>query len=491
MKAILGLVLVLGALPTFAQEEEVLDPNVYNADGVRASKRGDYKRAVDMFRKAYEIEPEQNKLKLNLQVALKNLSIDLAKKGQADEAIEACSEAQSLYPNDVTVAAPLATYFNNQAVELLGGLRLTNEVAAAQYANENEEIFASALEAVKIAVEVVDRFRLVHLEPNIRKTHGLVFYLESRYFYLRNNRPEALARLEKCLAVNPNEPRAYLDRAWIHYERKYYDGAISDLEEAAAIARDENPQLLAELQGLVLRLTKEAEASNYELKGRGDYFVVTVIGGNASQGRAIEKELNGIRREVGEEILVYPRSQIAVTIDLTRPLVRVAEWLSNPPELVLGNSLELGANGVTLDGPDFQKALRFHYVLVLAADLAGNRAPYWFSRGLAQIVAAESGGLSRDELERLALANENGLLLGASQLTWENVSSLGNADVIRLVHLESKALVSYLAESIRASGLGKIMEVMREGAEFEQALWDVARITPEQVNEEWRKILGE
>jgi hypothetical protein len=59
-----------------------------------------------------------------------------------------------------------------------------------------------------------------------------------------------------------------------------------------------------------------------------------------------------------------------------------------------------------------------------------------------------------------------------------------------LVNLESKALVSYLAESIRASGLGKIMEALRGGAEFEQALWDVARITPDQINEEWRQALG-
>jgi hypothetical protein len=158
--------------------------------------------------------------------------------------------------------------------------------------------------------------------------------------------------------------------------------------------------------------------------------------------------------------------------------------------LVLGDSLEIGANGVALDGPDFKKVLRFHYVLALTADLAGNRAPYWFSRGLAQFVVGEGGGLSGDELEKLALAHESGLLLGASQLIWENVSSLENADVIRLVNLESKALVSYLAESIRASGLGKIMEALREGAEFEQALWDVARITPDQINEEWRQALG-
>lgn len=490
---VFSVVLLLApAAITFAQKEkEVIDPNAYNADGVRASKRGDYKRAVEMFRRAFEIEPAQSKLKLNLQVALKNLSIDLARKGMADEAIKACSEAQSLYPNDVTVAAPLATYFNNQAVDLLGGLRLTDVVGAAQYAKENEDIFGRALEAVEIAAEVVERFRLIHLEPSIRKTHGLIFFLESRYYYLRNNRPEALTKLEKAIAVNPDEPRAYLDRSWIHYERKYYDGAISDLEDAIDIARDENPQLGAELEGLILRLTKEAEASNYELKGRGDYFVVTVVGGNASQRRVVEKELNAIRREVGEDILVYPRSQITVTIDLNRPLIRVAEWLANPPELVLGDSLEIGANGVALDGPDFRSALRFHYVLTLTADLAGNRAPYWFSRGLAQFVVGNGAGLTGEELEKLALASENGLLLGSDQLTWGNVSGLQNADVLRLVNLESKALVTYLGESVRSSGLGRIMEALREGSEFNQAMWDVARITPEQVNEEWRQVLGD
>jgi len=489
-RLLLGLLLVapckaLGA----GQKEEPPDPNVCNAEGARANSVKDYQSAVAAFRKAYEIEADPL-IKHNLQVALKNLSVDLAEKGQAQAAIEACSEAQRLFPDDVTVAAPLAIYFNNKAVEFLDELRIGDEIEAAKFAENNEKAFRAALGAAEIAEEVVERFRLAHLAPRIAETHGFVYLLEARYYFIRNEWNVALEKLEKCLSVNPNEPRAYLDRSWIHYVRKYYDDAVADLEEAAHFLATDNPQAKAQVEGLIVRITAEAEAGGHVLTGPQDFFDVEAVEGSPEQERTVRRLLRDTRREMAEALSVNPNRRMVVTVDWTKPLVRVGEWLIQTPQEPKSGDFTIGANGVDLEGQDFQRALRLLYVLALVSNVGEGRAPYWFVSGLAQIMADGGQGLSREESETLLLGSENALLLGASRLVWENLAGLENAQVLRLANLESKALVSHLVGVIRTNGLGKLMELLRGGADFESALWEVARMTPTEAEEEWRRALG-
>jgi tetratricopeptide (TPR) repeat protein len=469
-----------------AAKEEVIDVNAIHSSGVAANRSGDYAAAVKIFSQALQHEPDQPMIKANLHVALKNLSIQLAEKGEAQAAIEACSQAMVLFPRDVTVASNLAIFFHERAVEPLGQLRIRTSMEAAQYNQLNEQMFAEALKAIETAERVVETFRLIRLAPTIAETHARIYLLQGRYHFLKEDSTRALECFEECLRINPLEARAYLDRSRVYYERKYYDDALADLQEAANILGESNPQV----QQLILRLTKEAEASGVVLTGSSDFFEVEIVGGNLNQQREIKQTLKQIRREIGL-VLANPTGPMTVVVDWTTPLLRVGDWLGREIDKVpSGEEFHIGANGVDIKSPDFNAALRFQYVVSLVVNVSKGQAPFWFVSGVAQNLLNPAERLSDQDSDKLAAAAENALLLGVDALAWENILGVRDPQILRMANLEAKALVAELLKMIQNRGLSQMMNAMKSGASFEQAMLDAVRLTPHDLEAELRKSLG-
>jgi len=465
--------IALGILLFFstAGHDQVIDPNLLNTEGVEASERGDYGRAVSKFREAFAIEPNQPKILYNLQIALKNYSIDLARNGNVKAAIEACSEAVDLVEGDITVASNLAIFFHNLATDYL-----------------KEKEFENAFRWIEDSQMTVDRFQLFHIAPIIKRTHGRIFLAKARFlFLLDHDVPSAIEMYDKCIEMNPTEIQAYLDRSRIYYERESYEDAVNDLETAKTYLPDNEA-----IPNLIKRLKIEAKHKGITLTGEKAFFYITVGGGNQSQVQLIEQFLRKVRLEISRTLhQVNPKTPIPVTISMDAPLVRTEEWLTLPPSEVEWGRLELGGNGVNLKGKDFQKALRFNYVISLIYNLGGTDVPFWFASGLAQIMASEGRvALTDAEVESLFTAGDYGLLLETKQMTPENIARLAGAKDIGLANLQSKAILIYLHDTVRKEGISQLVGALRDGVGFEQALKDVSNLSSDQISRDWKQSVG-
>ena len=469
-----------------AKKPPAEDPNLYYAEGVQANDRGDYAKAVERLEKVYALEPTEGTIRSNLYRALQNYSIDLAQRGDAAAAIEACSKAITLFPNDVTTASNLAIFFNNRAVELLNELRMNDSMEALRNADANERALEGALEAIETAGKVVTGFRFPQLRGYVDPTHAAIYLLKGRHEYLRGNTAEALNYYDKSISLNPNETGAYIDRSRIYAQQRRYDDAISDLNEVQALSHSENPKVAM----LIDRLTREAEALGIPLSGPSDFFEVEMIGGNLDQERTVRKLLKEIRREVAGSLQAISQNPLVAIVDWTLPLLRVPDLLGTQPPPVTSEGFRIGAEGASLSSPDFKEALKFHYILALLRNLSDDTIPYWFASGIAQILVGGDSRLSPEERAKLIAADENSQLLGTRRLTWSNLAGLEDSQTLRLANLEAKTLVAHMADVMGINGVGQILAEMKAGLGFEQALREVSRMAPNDLDDGWRKDLG-
>ncbi|MBK7494106.1 MAG: hypothetical protein IPI28_01400 [Candidatus Omnitrophica bacterium] len=110
--------------------------------------------------------------------------------------------------------------------------------------------------------------------------------------------------------------------------------------------------------------------------------------------------------------------------------------------------------------------------------------------GWPSISTPREGRLSPDEVEQLLSAGENFLLFRVEDLVPEKIIRLEDSGAIRLACLQSKALVAELVDSIRMNGLRQLMRSLSAGVPFDQALKDIANLTVEEIDRDWKKQAG-
>lgn len=459
----LSLVLVLVALAA-----KPLDPNQFNRVGVRFAQEGNYAKAVESFRQSFALEPQQPVIRYNLFNALNNLSIELANRNEVDAAVAACSEALQIVPEDVRVASNLAIFFQNQAVELL-----------------QKKKFPEAHEAILNAQKVVDRFDLGKIAATIRDTRASIYLLEGREKFTHNEVSEALDLYDKCLQVNPEEGLAYLDRSRIYYEQDFFQDAVADLEMALEILGQSS-----EILSLIQRLKIEAEKKGQTLSDQDAFFILESSGANPSQDQALKRALKDIRLTVARTLTVNPKTPLVVSVRWNDPFIPYDEWLSTPGQRVEGDRISLGGVGIDPNSEQFKEMLHLLYVGSLVLNIGGAQTPYWFVVGLAQYLEPAGGDLTPEETEQILSAGENFLLFRIDDLAPETIVHLEDSRAIRLAYLQSKALVAELIDSIRMNGLRQLMRTLSQGVPFDQALKDIANLTVEEVERDWRKQAG-
>ncbi len=451
-------------------DEPQVDPNQLNAEGVAATEKGRYEAAVKLFHQAYLVEPDQEKLVYNYFTSLVNYSIFLAEEGKASAAIEACSQAISLFPREIIVASNLAIFFNNEAVKFL----------------ENGDL-PRAIQSIENSQEVVRRFQLLQAADTINRTHARIYLMQGRGWFKKENVKNALESYDRCLRINPREIEAYVDRSRIYWEQGAFKDAITDLEEVLRIRGQGNsPNILA----LINRIKLEAQAAGQPISDQSEFFVLEMRGGDQTTESKIRRLLRDTRLKIARTLQVNPKSEIHVTIDMNQPLVRVAEWVNIPAVEFYGESFEVGASGVDPESRDFREALTYNYVLTLLVNLGGREMPYWFAVGLAHRMTSDlESHLSIRDQESLLAASENNLLLGTNRLSWSNLENMDDTQTLRQANLESIGLVDHLAGILREEGMGTLLKAVRDGLRFEDALVDITNMTPEQVEEEWQNSL--
>jgi tetratricopeptide (TPR) repeat protein len=445
-----------------------IDPNQLNQEGVRANSAGDYQRAVDLFRQALTLEPDQAVLRYNLFNALNNLSIQSAGQDQVEVAIQACTEALELVPEDVRVASNLAIFFQNNAVDLLKKKR-----------------FPEARESVQDAQKVVEQFKLNSLAATVRQTHARIYLIEGREKFSQNEVAEALDLYDQCIQINPDEALAYLDRSRIYYDQDFFQDAVSDLEMAAEIL-GENSQL----EALLKRLKLEAEQKGQPLANKDTFFVIESTGGTATQEQALKRALRDIRLKVARNLTMNTKTALIVSARWGDLPVTLEEWLSSPSNHLDRERFTLGLSGVDLSGEGFLKYLEFLYVGSLILNVGGPSLPYWFVSGTAQYLAGGAVRLSAAETEQLLTAGENFLLFRLEDISQDKMSRLDDNKQVLLAHLQSKALVAQLVEMVRMNGLRQLLKTLAGGIPFEQALKDAANIAVSDIEKEWKATIG-
>lgn len=456
-----------------AGEQPDLDPNMLNAQGVRATRRGDHAAAARAFRQAYEIDPTQAKIRSNLFTALKNHSIELAQEGQIEDAIQLCSEAQVLVPSDITIASNLAIFLHNEAVQAL-----------------EKQQYDIALLSIGQAERVVSQFQLRLIEPKIKNMHAKILTAQGRALFLKNDVAGAFEKYDQAVAINPEEAAAYMDRSRIYYEQNSFVDAIADLQAVRDIRGPSNA-----LDSMIQRLKLEARSKGYPVEEEETFFVLDSVGGNTGDTASAQRLVREVRIWLTRTLTVSPNEPIKVMLYWNEPFVGTNLLFSSMPQYWDGQQIRLGAQGVDPQANEFRQVMRFHYVAAIVLNLGGKETPFWFVSGLGQMLMdgvtdTRVSGLTPRETEKLLTAGEQFLLIQIDRLTIDHIRNLTDPQLISLANLQSKSLVQKLFNLIDLKGVQQLLQALKKGVPFDQALQDVANLNQFALENEWRISVG-
>ncbi len=141
------------------------------------------------------------------------------------------------------------------------------------------------------------------------------------------------------------------------------------------------------------------------------------------------------------------------------------------------------------------RVLETHPLVVIGEEVFGNQF-YLFPGDTTESNPEEAlldrrlKNLERRKRAEAALRESRGFLQSVIDGIPEMMMVIDSDYRVRLANLEAKGLASYLVKTIKTRGVRQLMKALSEGATFEDALADVARLTPKQIEDEWKSSLG-
>ncbi|GEM_PF-49146 len=304
-------------------------------------------------------------------------------------------------------------------------------------------------------------------------------YNQAVGFFEQREYDLARQALNDSLSYDPKNPFAHELLGDIAYYEQKLDEALTHYEAALRLSARKD------LQEKILKVKTEKPVESKLATYGAERFIIKYKGEDRGlEGFELREILRNSYREVGQELGYFFKQKVVVL------LYDEAEYrsLSGPPHWSSGaydGKIRLPAYQVGHTSREIEKIMKHELTHAFIHEISRGRAPAWINEGLA--VYEESKIEPPDPIVFESAVRTNTLF--ALPVLFDEKSLLTKKDAleVKLFYDESYQLVKYLVERYKMFAVKKMLEAFGQGKDTFDAVGEVLKISPAELEREWKE----
>ena len=445
-----------GITVEYDYEEQLYD---LNQKGVELFQANKFAEAIDVFKEALKIVPDDKTVKNNLLAAYSYIAIEHMNKEEYKDAVGYFEEALRLSPDDVNIKRNLAFIYLN--------------MASKQYDEDN----------TKVDETITLLTKALTFDPGnetIKRQLGMFLYNKAMDFYSDHEYKKAKEYLRESLKYYPDQAYTYE----VLGDIGFYEHELADAKQFWQKAGELEPS--SRIQEKLNKVNRDITADKELVDYPSQQFIIKYVPGfDLYTGYEIREILREAYRQVGHDFNFYPKYKIVALLYSKELFQNFVDgyWVTAAYDGKI--RLPQEENNVP---EERLKALAWHeYTHAIIHYLSGNKAPQWLQEGLAmyeenRMVPINMALIKKKVREGYEFTLEKDLSGSPPTLGYEQ---------LRLYYLESYTLVDYLIKRYRLYKIKELLGLMKEGDDFETAMKKSLFLSPDRLNAKWNEYVYE
>lgn len=295
------------------------------------------------------------------------------------------------------------------------------------------------------------------------------------------DRVEIRRLLRQAISKDSTMANAYVVLGDIEYEAQNLDEAKKAWERAESLD--------AGMSGLDSRLTRLEDEYDAEVGMKQIPSVNFILRYEeevkSSFGFDVKAKLLNARRVVGQAFNHWPARKIIVLLYSMETYRRVRHEVPQWSGGLYDGKIRIPLPSSSADVSSIENIVLHEYVHAVVGDITGGNCPQWFNEGLAEFQTAKfSVG---DPLVAIRSSVKKNRLIPWTRLNvqFQNPS----ASTAQLAYDQAHSVVSYLDARYGFWRIRNVLDALAVGEDFGSALKKEFKISPEKLEENWRRWL--
>ena len=315
------------------------------------------------------------------------------------------------------------------------------------------------------------------------KNLASVYLTEAQHDYQGRRNKEALASLERVLALDPTLAQAHALLGNLEYDDQQLTKAKAAWEKAIEL----DPQL-TDVQERLKQVSEELPIeSKFERLSQAYFDLRYEEQLERPLGFDIRDALLEARGAVGSDFTYWPKYKIVVLIYSAQSFrtlrAETPEWVGGQYDGKIRVPLPNGQ----LDAAAVKQIIFHEYTHALVRDLTLGKCPVWLNEGLAEYEGAKVGSRRFDQLSD---AMRKGRLVAWRELEQQFSTALP-VDTVALGYQESHSVIRFLVDRYGFWRIRRVLKAVASGAPLEEALTQEFHLQASRLEANWRLWLPE
>ncbi|MFQ5839860.1 MAG: tetratricopeptide repeat protein [Candidatus Methylomirabilales bacterium] len=293
----------------------------------------------------------------------------------------------------------------------------------------------------------------------------------------------AVEALRRAVELAPERPEGFRLLGEAYYRRGDQSEAIRIWEEG--LRRHAQDPVL---RMWVDRLRREQRVEGDYSRQTGHHYTIEHVQDLPDHVvREILRILEQAYNDVGYDLGHYPQGETRVTLNADadfEALTRLPIWVGGVFD-ELGGRIRIPLRGIRI-GEELRALLYHEYTHVVVHSLTGGRVPTWLNEGLA-LIAQRS---PMDGAKAMAREAARGHGLPTLRVLSGPFGGIRTEEKVRLAYAASYSATQYLVDRVGMSGIQRLLRLMGGGQSFDDAFYEVTRLSLEEFDRDWREAVG-
>ena len=326
-----------------------------------------------------------------------------------------------------------------------------------------------------------EAMRLDSANTQFAKNLASVYLSEAYQGYESHQNKEALASLERALALDPTLAQAYALLGNLEYDNQQLIKAKAAWEKALEL----DPSL-GDLNGRLNQVSEELPIeSKFERLSQAYFDLRYEEQLERPAGFDIRDALLEARGEVGSDFAYWPKYKIVVLIYSAQSFrtlrAETPDWVGGQYDGKIRVPLPNGQ----LDAAAVKQIIFHEYTHALVHDLTRGQCPVWFNEGLAEY---EGSKASPRGFDQLSAAVAKGQLVAWHELEQQFSTALP-VDTVALGYQQSHSIVRFLSERYGFWRIRRVLKALASRTPLEDALTQEFHLQMPRLEANWRSWL--
>ncbi|MBI5144053.1 MAG: tetratricopeptide repeat protein [Candidatus Omnitrophica bacterium] len=425
--------------------------------------KGEYRKAIYYFEKAFRASPENRAIKKGLSWAYTRYAIALAESESYDSAIDYLTKAYQTTP-DMNTAQNLAITYSKKAL------------SQADRGN-----WYGAIDSFTDAREIASE------SNNAAKNLAISLFNDAVINYKSGEEKIAILCLNESSLIN-EDSRTFAFLGDIYYKRTELEKAVFYWKRAL----DLNPENRALLNEQLEKALKEMELAGREAKKELPHFDLRYEKSLALDPAMTKEALEKAYFDIGRDLSYFPSSKTVIFFYSEKDFKDIFKLPSAVRAFYDGNIRMPFPEG-SLAKEEFYHYIYHEYTHAVISAMTANNCPVWFSEGIA--VWEEFKG--KDEAIPISdiLIHHLHAVPGSAKLEF-SLTSLDEAfkeglkeSDMRSYYILAYTVVRYIVENWGMDGLRAILKRLKDGQHIMNAIDDELLLSEKEFGRRWNAYL--